>query len=87
MFVFCPNSGPDAILVLSAMPNYSEAGMIPMNFQDEYKARRDLDCGQGASEAHIQSDTQRASNAARNPKNQRIMLILKAHWNKTPDLK
>jgi hypothetical protein len=52
-----------------------------MSFQDELKARRDLDCGQGASEAHIQSDTQRASNAARNPKNQRIKLILKAHWN------
>lgn len=52
-----------------------------MSFQDGTKARRILDRWQGASEAHIQSDLQRASNEASGPKDQRISLILKAIWN------
>jgi hypothetical protein len=52
-----------------------------MSFQDETKARRILDLWRGASEAHIRSDLQRASNDATGPKDKRISLILKAHWN------
>ena len=55
-----------------------------MSFQDETKARWILDLWRGASEAHIRSDLQRASNEARGPKDKRISVILKAHWNKAP---
>jgi hypothetical protein len=54
---------------------------IPMSFQDGTKARRILDRWQGASEAHIRSDLQRASNDASGSKDKRISLILKAIWN------
>jgi hypothetical protein len=53
-----------------------------MSFQDETKARRILDLWRGASEALMRSDLQRASNDARGPKDKRISLISKAHWNK-----
>ena len=59
----------------------ARAVLIPMSFQDETKARWILDRWRGASEAHIRSDLQRASNEARGPKDKRISLILKAHWN------
>jgi hypothetical protein len=52
-----------------------------MSIQDEIKARRILGLWRGASEAHIRSDLQRASNEARGPKDQRISLSLKANWN------
>ena len=52
-----------------------------MSFQNKTKARRILDRWQGASEAHIRSDLQRASNEASGPKDKRIGLILKAIWN------
>ena len=54
-----------------------------MRFQDETKARRILGFWRGANEAHIRSDLQRVSNEARGPKDQRVGLIFKAHWNKT----
>jgi len=52
-----------------------------MNFQNEIKARRIFGLWQGASEGHIHSDLQRASNEARGKKDQRISLILKENWN------
>jgi hypothetical protein len=52
-----------------------------MSFQDEIKAHRILGLWRGASEAHIRSDLQRASNEARGPKDQRMSLILKVNWN------
>ena len=57
------------------------ASLIPMSVQDETKARRYFVLWQGASEAHTRSGLQRASNAARGQKNQRISLILNANWN------
>jgi len=56
-------------------------GLIPMSFQDDTKARRILDLWRGPSEADIRSDLQRASNEAKGPKDKRISVILKAHWN------
>jgi len=53
-----------------------------MSFRAGTKARRILDRWQGASEAHIRGDLQRASNAASGSKDKRISLILKAIWNK-----
>jgi len=53
-----------------------------MSVQDEIKARRIPGCWRGASEAHIRSDLQRASNEAGSPEDKRISLILNAHWNK-----
>jgi hypothetical protein len=55
--------------------------LIPIRFQDETKARRILDRWRDASEAHIRSDLQRASNKADGSKDQRMSLILKANWN------
>ena len=52
-----------------------------MSFQGETKARRILDLWRGASEAHIRSDLQRASNEASSPEDKRISLILDAIWN------
>jgi hypothetical protein len=52
-----------------------------MHVQDETKARRIPGCWQGASEAHIRNDLQRASNAASSPEDKRIGLILNVHWN------
>jgi len=53
-----------------------------MSVQDKTKARRILARWRGASEAHIRSDLQRASNEASGPKDKRISLILNAIWNK-----
>jgi len=50
-----------------------------MSVQDE--KRWIPGCWRGASEAHIRSDLQRASNEARSPEDKRIRLILNAHWN------
>jgi hypothetical protein len=55
-----------------------------MSLQNETKARRILGHWRGASEAHIRSDLQRASNEASGPKDQRISLLLKAIWNESP---
>jgi hypothetical protein len=55
--------------------------VIPMSFQVETKARRILNRWRDASEAHIRSDLQRASNEASGSKDQRISLNLKAIWN------
>jgi hypothetical protein len=52
-----------------------------MSVQDETKARRIPGCWRGASEAHIRSDLQRASNEASSPEDKRISLILNANWN------
>jgi hypothetical protein len=52
-----------------------------MSVQDKTKARRILARWRGASEAHIRSDLQRASNEASGPKDKRISLILNAIWN------
>jgi hypothetical protein len=52
-----------------------------MSIQDEIKARRIFGLWRGASEAHIHSDTQRASNEARGQKDQRMDLSMKANWN------
>src|SRR5580704_17902020 len=57
------------------------APLIPIRVQDETKARRIPGCWRGASEAHIRSDLQRASNEASNPEDKRISLILNANWN------
>jgi hypothetical protein len=54
-----------------------------MSVQDENKARRILARWRGASEAHIRSDLQRASNKASAPKDQRMSLILNVIWNQT----
>jgi hypothetical protein len=51
-----------------------------MSIQDEAKARRILDRWRDASETHIRSDLQRASNEAGGPKDKRISLILRAIW-------
>jgi hypothetical protein len=53
-----------------------------MRVQGETKARRIPGCWQDASEAHIRSDLQRASNEASSLEDQRISLILNATWNK-----
>jgi hypothetical protein len=53
-----------------------------MSVQDGTKARRILGRWRGASEAHISSDLQRASNEASGPKDKRISATLNAHWNK-----
>jgi hypothetical protein len=58
-----------------------QARFIPMSVQDETKARRIPGCWRGASEAHIRSDLQRASNEASSPEDKRISLILNANWN------
>jgi len=55
--------------------------LIPICFQDDFKARRILGRWQGASEAHTSSNLYRVSNAASVPKNQRIKISLKTHWN------
>jgi hypothetical protein len=55
--------------------------LIPICVQDESKARRIPGCWRGASEAHIRSDLQRASNEAGSPEDKRIRLILNANWN------
>jgi hypothetical protein len=55
--------------------------LIPIRVQDETEARRIPGCWRGASEAHIRSDLQRASNEASSPEDKRISLILKANWN------
>jgi hypothetical protein len=67
--------------------------LIPMSVQDETKARRISGCWRGSprsradrvcsdsSEAHIGSDLQQASNEASSLGDQRISLILNAHWN------
>jgi len=62
-----------------------------MSVQDGTKARRILGRWRGASEAHIRSDLQRASNdlsavalakvEASGPKDKRISAALNAHWN------
>jgi hypothetical protein len=54
---------------------------IPMSVQDETKARRIPGGWRGASEAHIRSDLQRASNEASRPEDKRISLILNGIWN------
>jgi hypothetical protein len=56
--------------------------IIPMSVQDETKARWIPGCWREASEAHIRSDLQRASNEASSLEDKRISLILNAHWNK-----
>ena len=56
--------------------------LMPMHFQDETTARRILGFWRGANKVHIRSDLQRVRNEARGPKDQRVGLILKAHWNK-----
>jgi hypothetical protein len=56
-------------------------GVIPMRVQGETKARRIPGCWRDASEAHIRSDLQRASNEASSLEDQRISLILNATWN------
>ena len=53
-----------------------------MSVQDETKARWIPGCWRGASEAHIRSDLQRASNEASSPEDKRISLILNEIWNK-----
>jgi hypothetical protein len=55
--------------------------LIPMSVQDETKARWIPGCWRDASEAHIRSDLQRASNEASRPEDKRISLILNAIWN------
>jgi hypothetical protein len=60
----------------------NQGELIPMSVQDETKARRIPGCWRGASEAHIRSDLQRASNEASSPEDKRISLILNANWNK-----
>jgi len=52
-----------------------------MSVQNETKTRRILERWRGASEAHIRSDLQRASNEASAPKDQRISLIFNAIGN------
>jgi hypothetical protein len=55
-----------------------------MSVQDETKARWIPGGWRGASEAHIRSDLQRASNEASRPEDKRISLILNGIWNKPP---
>jgi hypothetical protein len=52
-----------------------------MRVQDEAKARWIPGCWRDASEAHIRSDLQRASNEASSPEDKRIGFILNAIWN------
>jgi hypothetical protein len=52
-----------------------------MSVQDVTKARRIFNRWRGASEAHIRSNLQRASNEASGLKDKRISLSLKAIWN------
>jgi hypothetical protein len=61
--------------------NPAPAGFIPMSVQDETKARWIPGGWRGASEAHIRSDLQRASNEASSPEDKRISLILNGIWN------
>jgi len=56
---------------------------IPMSVQDEAKARWIPGGWRGASEAHIRSDLQRASNEASSPEDKRISLSLNGIWNKS----
>jgi hypothetical protein len=53
-----------------------------MSVQNETKARWIPGCWREASEAHIPSYLQRASNEASSLEDKRISLILNAHWNK-----
>jgi hypothetical protein len=54
-----------------------------MSVQDEAKARWIPGGWRGASEAHIRSDLQRASNEASSPEDKRISLSLNGIWNKS----
>ena len=78
----CPSVLFHVRLSFSHDKQFAPARLIPMRFQDEPKTRRTLSLWRGANEAHIRSDMQRVSNEARGSKDQRIRLILKAHWNK-----
>jgi hypothetical protein len=53
-----------------------------MSIQDETQARRIFGLWRGASEAHIRSDLQQASNEARGQKDQRMGRSLRVNWNK-----
>jgi hypothetical protein len=55
-----------------------------MSVQDETEARWIPGGWRGASEAHIRSDLQRASNEAGSPEDKRISLTLNGIWNKAP---
>jgi len=66
-----------------AQTGSADQEIIPINVQDETKARRISVLWLGVREEHIQSDLQRAHNDARGLKDKRISLSLNVNWNKS----